>query len=253
MKVLRHEEFSEGCKAACNGPYDGMWSKSMVGYGPEDNHFVVELTYNYGIKSYRKGNDYQFITIHSRHAFSNALQYGYDKGSDGCIKVQAPGGYDFLLYNTDTGTSDPVQSICLSVTNLDRSIKYWHSLLGLTVYSQSDDSVVLGYDTNQAKLVLKQISGPIDRGEAFGRIAFSCPKSELPVIEKAIKEANETILTPLVSLDTPGKATVEVVILADPDGHEICFVGDEGFRELSRVDPKADELIDEVGYNLVVI
>jgi hypothetical protein len=36
------------------------------------------------------------------------------------------------------------------------------------------------------------------------------------VIEKAIKEANETILTPLVSLDTPGKATVEVVILADP-------------------------------------
>lgn len=30
-----------------------------------------------------------------------------------------------------------------------------------------------------------------------------------------IKE-NEKILTPLVSLDTPGKATVEVVILADP-------------------------------------
>ena len=30
------------------------------------------------------------------------------------------------------------------------------------------------------------------------------------------------------------------------DGHEICFVGDEAFRELSQVDPKADELIDEV-------
>ena len=23
MKCLRHEEFEEGCKAACNGPYDG--------------------------------------------------------------------------------------------------------------------------------------------------------------------------------------------------------------------------------------
>lgn len=23
MKILRHEEFSEGCDAACNGPYDG--------------------------------------------------------------------------------------------------------------------------------------------------------------------------------------------------------------------------------------
>lgn len=31
----------------------------MVGYGPEDNHFVVELTYNYGIKHYAKGNDFR--------------------------------------------------------------------------------------------------------------------------------------------------------------------------------------------------
>ena len=31
-----------------------------------------------------------------------------------------------------------------------------------------------------------------------------------------MKKENQKILTPLVSLDTPGKATVEVVILADP-------------------------------------
>ena len=30
----------------------------MVGYGPEDNHFVVELTYNYGLGSYKLGNDF---------------------------------------------------------------------------------------------------------------------------------------------------------------------------------------------------
>ena len=111
---------------------------------------------------------------------------------------------------------------------------------------------------------------------------------KLPSIEQAVKEARQTILTPLVSLDTPGKATVEVVILADPvrpiltlflfydssnneirfvpytaiilwrslspfphccvqDGHEICFVGDEAFRELSKMDPSADELITKVG------
>jgi hypothetical protein len=39
---------------------------------------------------------------------------------------------------------------------------------------------------------------------------------QLPNIEKAIKDSGNTILTPLVSLDTPGKATVEVVIIADP-------------------------------------
>ena len=49
-----------------------------------------------------------------------------------------------------------------------------------------------------------------------------------------------------------------MVILADPDGQEICFVGDEAFRELSQVlkkafirldrlaqvDPEADKLLD---------
>ena len=35
------------------------------------------------------------------------------------------------------------------------------------------------------------------------------------------------------------------MILADPDGQEICFVGSEAFRELSQVDPKAEQLLDE--------
>ena len=31
----------------------------MIGYGAEDSHFVLELTYNYGIESYQLGNDFQ--------------------------------------------------------------------------------------------------------------------------------------------------------------------------------------------------
>ena len=50
-----------------------------------------------------------------------------------------------------------------------------------------------------------------------------------------------------MKLDTPGKATVEVVILADPDGYEICYVGDKGFRDLSKIDPLSDgELIKAI-------
>ena len=39
-----------------------------------------------------------------------------------------------------------------------------------------------------------------------------------------MKEAEQTVLTPLVSLDTPGKATVQVVILADPVSLLVCSV-----------------------------
>ena len=51
---------------------------------------------------------------------------------------------------------------------------------------------------------------------------------------------NQTILTPLITLPTPGKADVRVIILADPNGHEICFVDEEGFSQLSEVVPGSD-------------
>ena len=63
MHVLRHEEFNKGCEASCNGPYNRPWSKTMIGYGPEHSHFVLELTFNYGITSYAKGNDLNFIAV----------------------------------------------------------------------------------------------------------------------------------------------------------------------------------------------
>ena len=57
---------------------------------------------------------------------------------------------------------------------------------------------------------------PVDHATAFGRIAFALPTADLAGLEKSVQEKGEKILTPLVSLDTPGKATVSVVILADP-------------------------------------
>ena len=63
-RVLRHEEFTSGCEATCNGPYTGYWSKSMVGWENEDKSFVFELTYNYGVYEYARGNDLQSISLH---------------------------------------------------------------------------------------------------------------------------------------------------------------------------------------------
>ncbi|XP_021346301.1 glyoxalase domain-containing protein 4-like isoform X1 [Mizuhopecten yessoensis] len=245
MKFLRHEEFEKGCEAACNGPYDGKWSKSMVGYGPEDNHFVVELTYNYGIGTYRLGTDFRGINIYSKEAFKKAVNCGLAVIEDGGKRVvKSPDGYSFVLEDKEC-QGDPVQSVCLGCSDLSKSVDFWSRLCGMKIYRQEDKSALLGFGDNQCKLELQDIGTSVDHATAFGRIAFSCPRTELPDIERKMKEAEQTILTPLISLDTPGKATVEVVILADPDGHEICFVGDEAFRELSQVDDKADGLLDQ--------
>ncbi|XP_044849308.1 glyoxalase domain-containing protein 4 isoform X1 [Mauremys mutica] len=249
MRILRHEEFEEGCKATCNGPYDGKWSKTMVGYGPEDDHFVAELTYNYGVGEYRLGSDFLGMTLVSSQAVSNARKMGWPlkEVAKGIFETEAPGGYKFCLEDKEQPKQDPVLKVTLAVSNLQKSVSYWSDLLGMKIYETNEEKqrALLGYADNQCKLELQGIVGAVDHGTAFGRIAFSCPKEELPNIEALMKKEKQKILTPLVSLDTPGKATVQVVILADPDGHEICFVGDEAFRELSKMDPNGNKLLDD--------
>lgn len=84
----------------------------------------------------------------------------------------------------------------------------------------------------------------MDRREAYGRIAFSIPYAEQEPLSALITDKQQTILTPLLTLDTPGKQTVRVIILADPDGHEICFVEDEGYRALSEPDYESEQVLD---------
>lgn len=39
-------------------PFLGQYTIAMLGYGPEDKTTVLELTYNYGVTEYDKGNAY---------------------------------------------------------------------------------------------------------------------------------------------------------------------------------------------------
>ncbi|KAJ7995575.1 hypothetical protein DPEC_G00246010 [Dallia pectoralis] len=249
MKILRHEEFEEGCKATCNGPYDGKWSKTMVGFGPEEDHFVAELTYNYGVGEYRLGNDFMGLTLQSSQSVSNAKKLGWPltEIDEALYLAEAPGGYRFYLVDKERPPNDPVQKVCLAVSDLQKSTHYWSSLLGMKVMERNEEkkTVLMGFSDTQCKLELHDIGVTVDHGTAFGRIAFSCPCDQLSELEALMKKEQQKILTPLVSLDTPGKATVEVVILADSDGHEICFVGDEAFRKLSKMDPMANALLDK--------
>lgn len=252
MTVLRHEVFDGGCEAACNGPYDNKWSKTMIGYGPEENNFVLELTYNYLIGGYKLGNDLQYIKIKLNRGQYEKLMtdqegqwHDDDKNS---LSIHSPDGYKFILVKSESETErQDVVEVCLSTSGLNKSLEYWVGLLKMQLYDDkgSQKEALLGFSEEQAKLRLLEIEEKLDHKSAYGRIAFSCPADELKPLQKSAEDGGQKVLTPYMSLDTPGKATVQVVILADPDDHEICFVGDEGFRELSQVDPKANERIEK--------
>lgn len=51
---------------------DYKYTIAMMGYGPEDKNTVLELTYNYGVKDYDKGNAYAQIAIGTDDVYKTA-------------------------------------------------------------------------------------------------------------------------------------------------------------------------------------
>lgn len=248
-KVLRHEEFDAGCAATCNGPYDNTWSKTMIGYGSEDTEFVFELTYNYGlVGGYKMGNDFLRVNLELTKKNIDAVRasdYLLDKDEAGTIVLCAPDGYPFVLR---TGNENRCESIAIGVSNLEKSVHYFNNVLGMVVHEKSQNSCRVSWDdVSRFTLELVQSSDKsIDHGTAMGRLAFGYPEAKQQAIEEKVKTSKlGTIINSLIKLDTPGKATVQVVIVGDIDGHEVAFVGDENYRKLSVLDPEGGRLINE--------
>lgn len=68
-------------------PSFGQYTIAMLGYGPEDKSTVLELTYNYGVTEYDKGNAYAQVS----RSFSLGLFFFMES-------VAAIVMSDFILY-----------------------------------------------------------------------------------------------------------------------------------------------------------
>jgi len=244
MRVLRHEEFSEGCEATCNGPYGGAWSKTMVGYGPEVSNFVLELTYNYGIDSYEQGNDLQYIALHCFPALERARALGYQVVDNHTII--GPDNYKYRILPYIPHRAEQFVCVALRVSNMANSLKYWVELHGMKKIQdmenidglQAAKSEMIGFSEEDCLLQLIEVGDgeAVDHALSGGRVAFAC--KSVPEIFNKVSSEGYVIQTPPLTLPTPGKADVVVTILQDPDGYEICFVEDDAFYDLAT--PKYD-------------
>ncbi|CAF2936515.1 unnamed protein product [Rotaria sp. Silwood2] len=266
MKILRHEEMDSGCSARCNGDFDSPWSKTMAGYGNENSFFALELNYNYDVQGYEYGNDFSSVTIYNRQAVSNARQYLDKKfieiDNKQSITIRSPDGHRFILIDKDVQPGDdPVRCLSLNVSNLKTSIDYYTRLLKMKINENesNDNHVKLYYGLkttqqskvktksgflvdNQCQLELIEVKHSIDRGTGYGRKAFSCPKNDVELIENVIEKEGHDILIPAMELGGfLGFNKEKIVILSDPDEHEICFVGEENYFKGCEADPDAEK------------
>ena len=113
-----------------------------------------------------------------------------------------------------------VKEVTLTCSDMVKSLRFWKDLLKMKATNIGEEEAILSYGADQAKLKLKATSPagtPVDHATAFGRIAFALPTSDLPPLETKVKESGQgKVKTPLVVLETFGKADVQVVILEDP-------------------------------------
>jgi len=141
-RVLRHEEFPEGCEASCNGPYGGHWSKTMIGWENEDNSFVFELTYNYGVNTYKRGNDLNSVIFYKTNKeginMEEKLQEMFPESKPNEQGIYSIINDDMRIKFVDmpNKTTSLLYSMDLNVTTVAESVRYW-SKLGLQLVAES--------------------------------------------------------------------------------------------------------------------
>lgn len=248
MHIHRHEEFASGCEATCNGPYGGAWSKTMVGYGTEETNFALELTYNYGISSYKQGNDLRYIAIKKSAVKGDPNTLGLTVDPiDGRMYALSPDGYRYLLVDTAEGpSSEPFLFVSIHVSDLQKAQQFYVDVLGAAIFQGvpgslgTPNSLVIGFDksssgANAVKLELVELprGTTLDHAEAKGRFATETEDGAEFALAAKLKAIDASrVLHGPIKLQPHGE---EVVIVLDADDNEYCFVDARGYTNCINV------------------
>ncbi|CAK9166092.1 unnamed protein product [Ilex paraguariensis] len=173
---------------------------AMMGYGPEDKNAVLELTYNYGVKEYDKGNGYAQIAIGTDDVYKAAEIV---KRSGGTI-TREPGPLPVI--NTKiTACLDP-----------DGWKSYTIAMMG---YGPEDKNAVLELTYNYG---VKEY----DKGNGYAQIAIGT--DDVYKAAEIVKRSGGTITRepgPLPVINT------KITACLDPDGWKSVFVDNTDFQK----------------------
>jgi lactoylglutathione lyase len=173
---------------------DEKYSNAFLGFGPEDSHFVLELTYNYGVDKYDIGTGFGHFAIATSDVYKLAegikakegtitREPGPVKGGSSVIAfAKDPDGYLFELIQRGP-TPEPLCQVMLRVGDLERSIKFYEKALGMKLLRKIDRPehmytvAMMGYadEFETAVLELTYNYGVTEytKGNAYAQVAIS--------------------------------------------------------------------------------
>ncbi|MED6144114.1 Lactoylglutathione lyase [Stylosanthes scabra] len=243
MKLLRQRDVPEE-----------KYANAFLGFGPEQSHFVVELTYNYGVSSYDIGDGFGHFAIATQDVYKLA-EHIRSKGGNitrepgplqgGTIVVafvKDPDGYTFALIQRPT-IHDPFCQIMLRVGDLERSIQFYEKAVGLKLLRKVDKpdnkytAALLGYaeehETTVLELTYNYGVTEYTKGNAYAQIAIGTDDvyKSAQVVSAVAQELGGKITRPPGPL--PGLNT-KITSFLDPDGWKTVLVDNEDFlKELN--------------------
>ncbi|KAH7675581.1 lactoylglutathione lyase protein [Dioscorea alata] len=225
------------------------YSNAFLGFGPEDSHFVVELTYNYGVDKYDIGTGFGHFAIASEDVYKLVetikakggkitREPGPVKGGTTVIAfAQDPDGYLFELIQRGS-TPEPLCQVMLRVGDLDRSIKFYEKACGMKLLRTIDNPAykytlaMMGYadeyETTVLELTYNYGVTEYTKGNAYAQLAISTEDvyKSGAAVELVTKELGGKITRqpgPIPGINT------KITSFLDPDGWKVVLVDNSDF------------------------
>ncbi|XP_057429237.1 lactoylglutathione lyase GLX1-like isoform X1 [Lotus japonicus] len=225
------------------------YANAFLGFGSEQSHFVVELTYNYGVTSYDIGTGfghfaiatpdvYKFVEDVRAKGGNVTREPGPVKGGSTVIAfVKDPDGYLFEIIQR-ASTPEPLCQVMLRVGDLERSIKFYEKALGLKVVKKTDRPeqkytiAMLGYAEEHETIVLELTYNygvtEYTKGNAYAQVAIGTDDvyKSAELVNLATQEFGGKITRqpgPIPGLNT------KIASFLDPDGWKTVLVDNQDF------------------------
>ncbi|KAF7075460.1 hypothetical protein CFC21_080233 [Triticum aestivum] len=236
MKLLRKRDIPEE-----------KYTNAFLGYGREDAHFVVELTYNYGVDKYDIGAGFGHFGIATDDVAKTVeiirakggkvtREYGTVKGGKTVTAfIEDPDGYKFEILDRP-GTREPLCQVMLRVGDLDRAISFYEKAYGMELLRKQDNPrnkytvALMGYgpeDRNAVvELTYKYGVAKYDKGNAYGQIAIGT--DNVYKTAEVVKLSGGQVVREPGPL--PGIGT-KITSVLDPDGWKTVFVDNIDFAK----------------------
>ncbi|KAF8036298.1 hypothetical protein BT93_C2123 [Corymbia citriodora subsp. variegata] len=234
MKLLRKRDIPEE-----------KYTNAFLGYGPEDSHFVIELTYNYGVDKYDIGTGFghfgiavddiaKTVELIKAKGGKVTREPGPVKGGSTVIAfIEDPDGYKFELLERGP-TPEPLCQVMLRVGDLDRSISFYEKAYGMELLRTRDNPeykytiAMMGYGPEDKNAVLELTYNygvtEYDKGNAYAQIAIGT--DDVYKTAEAIKLCGGKVTREPGPL--PGIST-KITACLDPDGWKTVFVDNIDF------------------------